>query len=385
MVWEYEADGRHADTIVFDQGLEQSKSTAVTGTAEPGEYVQEEPLSDALASECRTLGGTAMYLSEDRPDIAYAAKEVMRDASCPTEFTQRKLKKLGRYLRGCPRLVWKYGWSDRDGVVETSADSDHAGCKRTRRSTSGGAVMMDGHLIRMWSITQPLVSLSSGESEFYAAVKAVVEILYLRSFLEGMRKKCVYKLFSDSSAARGMLTRVGSSPRAKHININYLFVQQHVKNGDIIVKPVAGERNVAALATKYVTAETRIRLLRLLGLVLMPEVSVSMTVDQSTVQEESSGSSIMIVSCIVIAMLFGYLCFSIGWLCRWRSEEEPQRSSTAGKKLEQHAPSSRTIYLTKDGAKNRIYHTDSECDSLRIAHRVEVLRVCKVCLRSRLT
>ncbi len=58
------------------------------------------------------------------------------------------------------------------------ADGDYAGCRRTRRSTTCGALMLDGHLIRVWCLTQALVSISSGESEFYAIVKAVIELLY---------------------------------------------------------------------------------------------------------------------------------------------------------------------------------------------------------------
>ena len=39
--------------------------------------------------------------------------------------------------------------------------------------------MLDGHLIRVWCLTQALVSISSGESEFYAIVDAVIELLRL--------------------------------------------------------------------------------------------------------------------------------------------------------------------------------------------------------------
>ena len=47
--------------------------------------------------------------------------------------------------------------------------------------------MFDGHFTRVWCLTQALVSISSGESEFYAIVKAVIELLYLKHFLDVMR------------------------------------------------------------------------------------------------------------------------------------------------------------------------------------------------------
>ncbi len=72
----------------------------------------------------------------------------MRGASNPTAFTQRKLKSLGRCFKGNPRLIWHYDWTDPGDKAKVFADSDHAGWKRTRRSTSCVALMLDGRLIR---------------------------------------------------------------------------------------------------------------------------------------------------------------------------------------------------------------------------------------------
>ena len=59
-------------------------------------------------------------------------------------------------------------------------------------------------------MTQALVSISSGESEFYAIVKAVIELLCLKHFLDAMRDERQSELYSDSVAARGMVKRVGT-------------------------------------------------------------------------------------------------------------------------------------------------------------------------------
>ncbi len=77
--------------------------------------------------------------------------------------------------------------------------SDHAGCKRTRRSTTCGALMLDGHLILEWCLTQALVSISSGELELYAIVKAVIELLYFAHFLDAMRDERQFAPYSDLS------------------------------------------------------------------------------------------------------------------------------------------------------------------------------------------
>ena len=91
--------------------------------------------------------------------------------SAPTELALRAMKRLGRYLKGKPRLVYAYPWQTVD-TIDVYSDTDWAGCVKTRKSTSGGCMMMGEHLIKSWSSTQASISLSNGEAEFYGVVKA---------------------------------------------------------------------------------------------------------------------------------------------------------------------------------------------------------------------
>ena len=63
------------------------------------------------------------------------------------------------------------------------SDADFAGCKRTRRSTSGGVVMFGNHCIKTYSQTQETIALSSGESEFYGIVKAAAMGLGMKGLM----------------------------------------------------------------------------------------------------------------------------------------------------------------------------------------------------------
>ena len=69
------------------------------------------------------------------------------------------------------------------GVVHTYVDSDWAGCRKTRKSTSGGAIMGGGHFIKGWSRTQNHIPLSSAEAELIALVKWSAELMGVRSML----------------------------------------------------------------------------------------------------------------------------------------------------------------------------------------------------------
>ena len=59
----------------------------------------------------------------------------------------------------------------RQGLWQTFVDSDWTGCQRTRKSTNGGGIMWNGACLKVWSTTQTVIAMSSGEAEYYAAVK----------------------------------------------------------------------------------------------------------------------------------------------------------------------------------------------------------------------
>ena len=93
-------------------------------------------LSPTDATMYRALAARCNYLSQDRPDIAFASKELCREFSVPSQTSFKKLKRLVRYLAGMPRLVYHYKFQQPDDTINVYVDTDFAGCKETRRSTS---------------------------------------------------------------------------------------------------------------------------------------------------------------------------------------------------------------------------------------------------------
>jgi cbb3-type cytochrome oxidase subunit 1 len=91
----------------------------------------------------------------------------------------------------------------RPGVIEVLVDSDWAGCPVTRRSTSGGVMIVFGMCIKAWSVTQKIVARSSGEAELYAAVRGASEALGLRSMARELGWSWTIRMWTDSSACKG--------------------------------------------------------------------------------------------------------------------------------------------------------------------------------------
>ena len=87
------------------------------------------------------------------------------------------LKRLARYLKGKPRVVNEHPMQRWNVELWGFTDSDWAGCKKTLKSTSGGAIIKGTHLLKSWSSTQKNITLSSAEAELVAAVKMCTEII----------------------------------------------------------------------------------------------------------------------------------------------------------------------------------------------------------------
>ena len=131
-----------------------------------------------------------------------------------------------------------------------TSNADHQGCPVTRKSTTCVVLMHGKHLLGFISKTQALVSLSSGESEWYALVKGAVEALYLKHFAEECQLPVKVMLLSDSSAARGVARRLGPGPRMKHLQANTLFVQQYIRSKELSLGTVGTLENLADLPSR---------------------------------------------------------------------------------------------------------------------------------------
>ena len=266
---EYEADPRQGEKLLRDLQLdgEGVKDAATPGVKATREQLDEDlPLERSKHTPYRAVVARANYLASDRPDIQFSAKEICRWMSSPTELALRALKRLGRYVVGHRRLVYKYPWQTVNRI-DAYSDTDWSGCPKTRKSTSGGCVMLGKHLIKSWSSTQASVSLSSGEAEFYGVVKAGGTCLGYQSLVKDLGYRLPVRVWTDSIATMGICGRQGLG-KLRHIDTQCLWIQQRVRDGAIELVKVRGDDNPADVFTKHLQSRDRIRgLLALFGCV----------------------------------------------------------------------------------------------------------------------
>ena len=170
--------------------------------------------------------------------------------SKPRQVDWKQLMLFGRYLRGKMRVITQYKYQKNFKIIDVWTDTDHAGCLETRKSTTGGIVMFGEHAINHWSSTQSLVSLSSGEAEYYGCVRAGSNSLGIRSMLKdlGVDNKRL-RVKTDASVAKSLASRRGLGG-IRHIEVNQLWLQEKVGSGEIEIEKVKGDVNRADVLTK---------------------------------------------------------------------------------------------------------------------------------------
>jgi len=169
-----------------------------------------------------------------------------------------------KYLKGRPRVVYNYPWQEAAGLA-TYVDTDFAGCTATCRSTSGGCILRGDHLIKHWSVTQKVVTLSSGEAELSGMVKGAGEGLGLQSVGKDLGLEFELTVLGDSSAAIGICRRTGIG-RVRHLAVGQLWVQERVRNKDFAIEKHPGADNPADALTKFLDRRTIDRHVEFAGL-----------------------------------------------------------------------------------------------------------------------
>ena len=131
----------------------QSSPINFDGSEELNEGDPAKELQAEEATKYRAVSARLNYLCQGRLDIAYACKEAARKLSEPQHGDWVMLKRIACYLRAHPRLRQRFVWQKSSEMIDAYVDSDWAWCRRTGRSTSGGALIIGQHCIKGYSNT----------------------------------------------------------------------------------------------------------------------------------------------------------------------------------------------------------------------------------------
>ncbi|KAJ9547458.1 hypothetical protein OSB04_020001 [Centaurea solstitialis] len=201
-------------------------------------------------STYRGMIGSLMYLTASRPDIMYATCLCTQYQADPTESHLKAVKRIFKYLKGTPNLGFCY---PRDSGFDLTAfsDSDFAGCRLDRKSTTGGCHLLGGKLVSWTSKKQNSVSISTAEAEYVAVGSCCAQVLWMRNqVLDYGFQLSKIPIFCDNTSAIAISNNPVLHSKTKHIEIRYHFIRDHVMNGDVELHFIPTEYLLPGLSTK---------------------------------------------------------------------------------------------------------------------------------------
>jgi hypothetical protein len=222
-----------------------------------------------LKRRYQSMIGSLLYLSNStRPDICFAVNMCARFTANPTQAHIDAVTQIFAYVKDTTDVGLRYERPTSEGYtteITGWVDADFAGDPETRRSTTGYIFMLANAPIAWASRRQTAVATATMDAEYMAGAEAAKEAVWLRWFAEdtGLLKQQVVVLYTDNNAALKLSRNPENHRRAKHIDIKYHFLREHVVDlKDLETRRVSTEENIADILTK---ALGRIRFTLLMG------------------------------------------------------------------------------------------------------------------------
>jgi hypothetical protein len=254
----------YIDQILTRFGLDKARPASTP--MEPGvDLTPDSPaispilLTSAEKTTYREMIGSLMYLSTmTRPDITFAVSTLSQYLDSPHTTHLEAVKRVFKYLAGTKHLRLTLGGhhlasgSKTAGVMGFS-DADWASHLH-RHSISGFAFFVGIGAVSWSAKKQPIITLSSTESEYVALTHATKDILWIHKLLSEFsflyNHSLPTTLHCDNQGAIELSKNARFHARTKHIDVHFHFVRQAINKGHIKVKYIPTDDMVADIFTK---------------------------------------------------------------------------------------------------------------------------------------
>jgi hypothetical protein len=194
--------------------------------------------------------GSLFYLCASRPDIMLSVCMCARFQAKPKECHLMAVKRIFRYLVHTPNFSLWYPKGSTFDLLGYS-DSDYAGCKLDRKSTSGTCQFLGRSLVSWSSKKQNSVALSTAEAEYVAAGACCSQLLWMRLTLRDFGCKfSKVPLLCDNESVIKLANNPVNHSRTKHKDIRHHFLRDNEAKGDDSLSHVSTDKQLADIFTK---------------------------------------------------------------------------------------------------------------------------------------
>ena len=124
-----------------------------------------------------------------------------------------------------------------------------------------------------WSSKKQVsVATSSVKAEYVASANATKEAVWLRTLLKkvGYPQSQATIVHADNQGAIALAQNPIFHSRAKHIDIRFHFIQEHIKKNEIKLQYISTHQMVADILTKVLPYEAFKRFCEALGVIKVP-------------------------------------------------------------------------------------------------------------------
>jgi hypothetical protein len=221
----------------------------------------DKPLTEDESSLYRTLLGKIMYImTASRPDICFAVSVLSRYTQNPMQKHLYGVKHVAKYLIATidQKIIFKRQPFDVFKLVAYS-DSDWATDRQTRRSQTGGIIMLAGSPIVWLSTQQTSVALSSTEAEINALRSVVKQVLWVRNVLKELKltSSAPTTIFEDNTSAIKLVHNPAVNNTNRHTDISHKFINENILEFKTIhIEQIPTLYNIADIFTKNTKPKT---------------------------------------------------------------------------------------------------------------------------------
>ncbi|KAF4514105.1 UNVERIFIED_CONTAM: hypothetical protein B566_EDAN019055, partial [Ephemera danica] len=207
---------------------------------------------ESVKDEFSAIIGSLMFAATTaRPDIMCVTSLLSRHLAKPSACHLNAAKRVLRFLittkdRG---LLFP---ANNEALLQAWCDSDWAGDRQTRKSTTGGAIMFGKSLVGWRSVRQTCTAKSSVEAELVAASDIASLIIWFRNLLEGigLEQDGPTRLGIDSVGAQRLAESGQPSRRTKHIEVDHFYVHDLLMDKKLYLEHENTKDNPSDIFTK---------------------------------------------------------------------------------------------------------------------------------------
>jgi hypothetical protein len=273
----------YVDEILTRFGMTDAKpcKTPIVDMSE--KEIMESPPLPSNKEYMEAVGCLLNLSNNTRLDIVYAISILSEKMQNPTELDWKRVKRVFRYLRGTRDFGLRYE-KDIELSIQVYSDADFAGCETTRKSRTGILALLGNAPVIWMSKKQPLVTLSTVESEYVAASAAAQEMIWMVNILKEIGFNDLdATLLMDNQGAIAIANDPVHHGRTKHIDVRFHYIRDLVKEKIVKLEYCPTEAQLADIFTKGLNAVTFNRLLDTITRESLIEVKEANLVVQSTV------------------------------------------------------------------------------------------------------